>query len=58
MIHLIPGEDKILRLWHPNINTKPVGKLMGHLFSITEIVTNEKDQHIISLSTAKVWNYL
>ncbi|KAL7987532.1 hypothetical protein Chor_006451 [Crotalus horridus] len=47
------GEDKILRLWHPNINTKPVGKLMGHLFSITEIVTNEKDQHIISLSTAK-----
>ncbi|XP_034284156.1 WD repeat-containing protein 64 isoform X1 [Pantherophis guttatus] len=47
------GEDKILRLWHPNINTKPVGKLMGHLFSITEIVTNEKDQYIISLSTAK-----
>ncbi|XP_026525089.1 WD repeat-containing protein 64 [Notechis scutatus] len=47
------GEDKILRLWHPNINTKPVGKLIGHLFSITEIVTNEKDQHIISLSTAK-----
>ncbi|XP_039205040.1 WD repeat-containing protein 64 isoform X3 [Crotalus tigris] len=49
------GEDKILRLWHPNINTKPVGKLMGHLFSITEIVTNEKDQHIISLSTAKIF---
>ncbi|XP_025030095.1 WD repeat-containing protein 64, partial [Python bivittatus] len=47
------GDDKILRLWHPNINTKPVGKLMGHLFTITEIVTNEKDQHIISLSTAK-----
>ncbi|XP_058027209.1 WD repeat-containing protein 64 [Ahaetulla prasina] len=49
------GQDKILRLWHPNINTKPVGKLMGHLFSITEIVTNEKDQHIISLSTAKIF---
>ncbi|XP_061482380.1 WD repeat-containing protein 64 [Rhineura floridana] len=49
------GDDKILRLWHPNINTKPVGKLMGHLFSITEIVTNEKDQHIISLSTAKIF---
>ncbi|XP_053157119.1 WD repeat-containing protein 64 isoform X2 [Hemicordylus capensis] len=49
------GDDKILRLWHPNINTKPVGKLMGHLFSITEIVTNEKDQHIISLSAAKIF---
>ncbi|XP_032071930.1 WD repeat-containing protein 64 [Thamnophis elegans] len=49
------GEDKIIRLWHPNINTKPVGKLMGHLFSIVEIVTNEKDQHIITLSTAKIF---
>ncbi|KAJ7342090.1 hypothetical protein JRQ81_008822 [Phrynocephalus forsythii] len=49
------GDDKVLRLWHPNINTKPVGKLLGHLFSITEIVTNEKDQHIISLSTEKIF---
>ncbi|XP_028902963.1 WD repeat-containing protein 64 isoform X3 [Ornithorhynchus anatinus] len=49
------GDDKVLRLWHPNISTKPVGKLMGHMFSITEIVTNEKDQHVISLSTAKVF---
>ncbi|XP_070596804.1 WD repeat-containing protein 64-like [Erythrolamprus reginae] len=49
------GEDKILRLWHPNINTKPVGKLLGHLFTINEIVTNEKDQHIISVSTAKIF---
>ncbi|XP_074844739.1 WD repeat-containing protein 64 [Carettochelys insculpta] len=49
------GDDKVLRLWHPNINTKPVGKLLGHLFSIMEIVTNEKDQHIISLSSAKVF---
>ncbi|XP_022364259.1 WD repeat-containing protein 64 [Enhydra lutris kenyoni] len=49
------GDDKVLRLWHPNISTKPVGKLVGHMFSITEIVTNEKDQHIISLSSAKVF---
>ncbi|XP_059002281.1 WD repeat-containing protein 64 isoform X2 [Mustela lutreola] len=49
------GDDKVLRLWHPNISTKPVGKLLGHMFSITEIVTNEKDQHIISLSSAKVF---
>lgn len=44
----------MLRLWHPNISTKPVGKLVGHMFSITEIVTNEKDQLVISLSSAKV----
>ncbi|XP_051849470.1 WD repeat-containing protein 64 isoform X4 [Antechinus flavipes] len=49
------GDDKILRLWHPNISTKPVGKLVGHMFSITELVTNEKDQHVISLSSAKVF---
>ncbi|XP_046933300.1 WD repeat-containing protein 64 [Lynx rufus] len=49
------GDDKVLRLWHPNISTKPVGKLVGHMFSITEIVANEKDQHIISLSSAKVF---
>ncbi|XP_008573482.1 PREDICTED: WD repeat-containing protein 64 [Galeopterus variegatus] len=49
------GDDKVLRLWHPNISTKPVGKLVGHMFSITEIVSNEKDQHVISLSTAKVF---
>ncbi|XP_008062086.1 WD repeat-containing protein 64, partial [Carlito syrichta] len=49
------GDDKVLRLWHPNISTKPVGKLVGHMFSISEIVTNEKDQHVISLSSAKVF---
>ncbi|EPY80565.1 hypothetical protein CB1_000818027 [Camelus ferus] len=49
------GDDKVLRLWHPSISTKPVGKLVGHTFSITDIVTNEKDQHVISLSSAKVF---
>ncbi|XP_057626751.1 WD repeat-containing protein 64 [Chionomys nivalis] len=49
------GDDKVLRLWHPNISTKPVGKLVGHMFSITEIVNNEKEQHVISLSSAKVF---
>ncbi|XP_074077013.1 WD repeat-containing protein 64 [Macrotis lagotis] len=49
------GDDRILRLWHPNISTKPVGKLIGHMFSIRELVSNEKDQHLISLSSAKVF---
>uniref|UniRef100_H3ARM1 WD repeat domain 64 n=1 Tax=Latimeria chalumnae TaxID=7897 RepID=H3ARM1_LATCH len=53
------GCDKIIRVWHPNILTRPVGKLKGHLFTISDITVNEKDQHIISVSSArafKVWD--
>ncbi|XP_021246533.1 WD repeat-containing protein 64 isoform X2 [Numida meleagris] len=49
------GHDKLLRLWHPSINSRPTGKLSGHRHSIVEIVTNEKDQHVISLSFAKIF---
>ncbi|XP_065535138.1 WD repeat-containing protein 64 [Lathamus discolor] len=49
------GNDKYLRLWHPAVNSKPSGKLSGHLHSVVEIVTNEKDQHVISLSSAKIF---
>ena len=31
------------------------GKLLGHLFTIVDICCNERDQHIISLSTARVF---
>ncbi|XP_013386064.1 WD repeat-containing protein 64-like [Lingula anatina] len=48
------GVDKIIRVWHPHIFSRPTGKLIGHLFTIVDIVCNEKDQHIISLSTARV----
>ncbi|KAM4048999.1 WD repeat-containing protein 64 [Anomaloglossus baeobatrachus] len=53
------GTDKVIRLWHPNYKKKPIGKLFGHLYSIADIAVNEKDQHIISLSTARgfrVWD--
>ncbi|XP_054051717.1 WD repeat-containing protein 64 [Rissa tridactyla] len=49
------GNDKLLRLWHPAINSRPTGKLAGHQHSVVEIVTNEKDQHVISLSSAKIF---
>ncbi|XP_063187035.1 WD repeat-containing protein 64-like [Chroicocephalus ridibundus] len=49
------GNDKLLRLWHPAINSRPTGKLSGHQHSVVEIVTNEKDQHVISLSSAKIF---
>ncbi|XP_064601013.1 WD repeat-containing protein 64-like [Liolophura sinensis] len=48
------GVDKAIRLWHPHIFSRPTGKLMGHLFTIVDICCNERDQHIISLSTARV----
>ncbi|XP_069463752.1 WD repeat-containing protein 64 [Ambystoma mexicanum] len=53
------GSDRVVRLWHPNIFTKSVGELTGHLFSVTEVAINEVDQHVISLSTARgfrVWD--
>ncbi|XP_023779331.1 WD repeat-containing protein 64 isoform X2 [Cyanistes caeruleus] len=49
------GNDRILRLWNPVVNFSPTGKLLGHKHSIVEIVTNEKDQQVISLSCAKVF---
>eukprot|EP00794_Sanderia_malayensis_P020031 gene20031-21995_t len=49
------GVDKILRIWHPIILTRPTGKLIGHLFTVTDISVNERDQHLISLSTARIF---
>ena len=53
------GEDKVLRLWLPGILREPTAKLLGHQFAIVDIVINDKDQHIISLSMARlisVWD--
>ncbi|XP_078261977.1 WD repeat-containing protein 64-like [Rhinoraja longicauda] len=53
------GEDKIVRLWNPNMFGKPKAMLSGHNCIITEVVINEADQHIISLSTEgmfRVWD--
>ncbi|XP_058881911.1 WD repeat-containing protein 64-like [Acipenser ruthenus] len=49
------GSDKIIRVWHPTMFSKPMGKLFGHLFTITHIAANEKDQHIISLCSARIF---
>ncbi|XP_069117612.1 WD repeat-containing protein 64-like isoform X5 [Argopecten irradians] len=49
------GVDKVIRVWHPHIFSRPTGKLMGHLFTIVDICCNERDQHLISLSTARVF---
>ncbi|KAK2567438.1 WD repeat-containing protein 64 [Acropora cervicornis] len=49
------GADKVIRVWHPLIFTRPTGKLLGHLFTIVDVAVNEKDQQLISLSTARVF---
>ncbi|KAJ8309097.1 hypothetical protein KUTeg_013971 [Tegillarca granosa] len=49
------GVDKVIRVWHPHIFSRPTGKLIGHLFTIVDICCNERDQHLISLSTARVF---
>jgi len=48
------GVDKILRVWHAAILGEPTARLSGHLFTIVDIVINDVDQHIISLSSAKI----
>ncbi|XP_072906356.1 WD repeat-containing protein 64-like [Hemitrygon akajei] len=53
------GEDKVVRLWNPNMFSKPKALLIGHNCIITEVAINEVDQHIISLSTEgmfRVWD--
>ncbi|XP_071484105.1 WD repeat-containing protein 64-like [Diadema antillarum] len=49
------GNDKLVRIWHPHIFSRPTGKMIGHLFTIIDVAVNEKDQHVISLSTARVF---
>ena len=51
--------DKSVLLFHEFKCSKCLllfaGKLLGHLFTIVDICCNERDQHIISLSTARVF---
>jgi hypothetical protein len=40
-----------------SINKKYIylGKLIGHMFTLVDIVCNEEDQHLISLSSERVF---
>jgi len=48
------GTDKIVRVWHRGILSEPAARLVGHTFTIVDIVINDADRHIISLSTERV----
>ncbi|GAB1597979.1 hypothetical protein Ahia01_000074700 [Argonauta hians] len=53
------GVDTIIRIWQPPVFTRTIGKLVGHMFTLNDICCNEREQHIISLSTARavrVWD--
>lgn len=49
------GVDKVIRLYNPLVLSKSSGKLIGHLFTIVDLVSNEKDQQLISLSSERVF---
>ncbi len=49
------GVDKVIRVYNPVLLSKPIGKLIGHVFTITDILCNEKDQQLISLSAERVF---
>jgi WD40 repeat protein len=53
------GGDKIIRLWNPYILSKPAASLVGHLSGIVNLLVNEREGNIISLSDDgmyKIWN--
>ena len=53
------GQDKIIVLYNPLVLNKPSGHLLGHQYTINDIVCNEKDQQLISLSSEgqfRVWD--
>ncbi|KAJ3340747.1 WD repeat-containing protein 49 [Gonapodya sp. JEL0774] len=53
------GRDKVIRLWNPYVLSKPAGTLYGHNSSVTQVLVNQDESHIISLSEdkiIKVWN--
>ena len=49
------GVDKVIRLYNPLVVNKTCGKLIGHQFTLVDIVCNEEDQHLISLSSERVF---
>lgn len=49
------GVDKVIRLFNPLVVNKTCGKLLGHLFTLVDLVCNEEDQHLISLSSERVF---
>ena len=48
------GSDKIVRVWNRGILSEPAARLIGHAFTVTDIVINDIDRHIISLSAERV----
>ncbi|KAI9222237.1 WD40-repeat-containing domain protein [Blastocladiella britannica] len=53
------GRDKIVRLWNPYVLSKAAGSLIGHNATITDVLVNQSEGHVISLSedkVIKIWN--
>ncbi|ORZ37998.1 WD40-repeat-containing domain protein [Catenaria anguillulae PL171] len=53
------GRDKVIRLWNPYVLSKAAGSLVGHNAVVTDVLVNQADGHIISLSedkVIKIWN--
>ncbi|KAJ3336526.1 WD40 repeat domain 95 [Kappamyces sp. JEL0680] len=53
------GRDRVIRLWNPYVLSKPTGNLYGHNANIVNIVVNNEEGIIFSLSEdkmIKLWN--
>jgi len=52
------GVERVISLWSPFVS-KPVGSLIGHASSIQQVLTNERQNQIVSLGsdkTVRVWD--
>ncbi|KAJ1510084.1 WD repeat-containing protein 49, partial [Coelomomyces lativittatus] len=53
------GRDRVVRLWNPYVLSRAAGSLYGHNATVTEVLINQSDGHIVSLSedkVLKIWN--
>ncbi|KAL7754106.1 hypothetical protein RI367_000086 [Sorochytrium milnesiophthora] len=53
------GRDKLVHLWNPYVLSKCAGTLTGHNATVVDIIVNQPDGHVISLSedkVIKIWN--
>jgi WD40 repeat protein len=59
LINNVLLHNRIVRLWNPYVLSKSAGSMVGHNTTVTEVMVNQTDGHIISLSedkVIKIWN--
>lgn len=51
IVLLMPGMDRIVRIWNPYVTSKPTGMLRGHSAPICYLFIAEEENRVFSIST-------